>query len=94
MATGLTALTRLETLHIGFAPPEQSRRRSDPPMRVALSVLTNFEFEGRTKYLEDFVAQIDAPRLIRVCTGLSWVDFITVPQLSLFVGRAENLRFR
>jgi hypothetical protein len=45
-------------------------------------------------YLEDLVAQIDAPRLLGVRTSLAQLDFLRLPQLFLFIGRSQNLRFR
>ncbi|KAN0137444.1 hypothetical protein V8E53_004889 [Lactarius tabidus] len=99
MITGLAALTMLETFHITFFPwnsrPEERRRRPDPPMRVPLlPALTDFTFGGCSEYLEDLVAQIDAPRLLGVRTSLSQLDFLRLSQLFLFIGRSQNLRFR
>jgi hypothetical protein len=84
MATGLSALTKLETLHIAFFPrnsrPEERKRCQDPPMRVALlPALTDFTFGGSSEYLEDLVAQIDAPRLLGVRTSLAQLDFLRLP---------------
>jgi len=95
MVAGLAVLTKLKTLHITFFPriyrPEQMRRRLDPSMRVVLPALTYFQFIGCSEYLEDLVAQIDAPRLHGVHTDSNGLDF---PQLSQFICRTENLRFR
>ena len=98
MVTGLAALTMLETLHIAFfsrdSRPEE-RRRPDFPMRVfLLPALTDFTFGGCSEYLEDLVAQIDAPRLFGFRTNLTRLDSLRLPQLFLLVDRSQNLRFR
>ena len=54
-------------------------------MRSLLPSLIDFDCEGRSEYLEDFVAQIDAPRVISVKTALGPLDFVPVPQLFLFI---------
>jgi hypothetical protein len=99
MVTGLAALTMLKTLRITFFPlnprPEERRRRPDPPMRVALlPALTDFLFSGCNEYLEVLVAQIDTPRLLYFKTCLARLDFLRLPQLSLFIDRSQNLGFR
>jgi hypothetical protein len=49
-------------------------------MRVALlPALTDFTFGGSSEYLEDLVAQIDAPRLLGVRTSLAQLDFLRLP---------------
>jgi hypothetical protein len=63
-------------------------------MRAVLPALTEFEFGGRIEYLNDLVAEIDAPRLRYVYLKPNQLDFLLIPQLLLFIGRTENLRFR
>ncbi|KAH9035133.1 hypothetical protein EDB83DRAFT_2318820 [Lactarius deliciosus] len=111
MVTALSVLAKLKTIWIMFSPriylPEQRGRRPDPPMRPVLPTLTEFTFRGHSEYLEDLVAQIDAPRLNDfrtelhrpndVRTELDGLDFqvlLGFPQLSLFICRTENLKFR
>lgn len=65
MVTGLSALTHLERLYLGFesslpCPDRQSRRF---PTRRVLPALTRFKFHGASAYLDDLVARIDVPRL-------------------------------
>src|SRR5712675_2255788 len=67
MATALTVMTRLESLHLGFLIP---RPRSDsasqplpPPTRFILPALTKLRFEGGHEYMEALLARIDAPLL-------------------------------
>jgi hypothetical protein len=60
MATGLSSLTQLETLHIGFKPPA-SRPDQDPlpSTPVVLPALNQLEFHGASAYFEDLVTRID-----------------------------------
>ena len=93
MAVCLGALTRLETLLIGFQSPtcRPSPRHTPPLTRTVLPALTEFRFRGVTEYLEDFVAQIHAPRLLDLkITYFNQLDF-QVPQLSQFLRRQEIL---
>ena len=96
IVAGLPVLTRLESLCILFSCPRiyQSRMRLDPPMRAVLPALTYFRFAGRTEYLDDLVAVIDALRLHSIHTDVDKFDFLQVPQIFLFVGRTDNLSFR
>ncbi len=70
MVTALSALTRLEALHIigHKGEPDQlnldrESQHSPLPPRAILPSLTVFEFEAFSEYLEDFMARIDAPLL-------------------------------
>jgi F-box-like len=83
MATCLIALTRLTSLSIGFeSSTSHSRTQHPPPLtRAVLPALTNFYFRGVSEYLEDLMAQIDAPLLHRV-------------EISLFHQRALSFRIQ
>jgi hypothetical protein len=100
MIAGLAVLTRLQTLRFvfqtwrPFPELEQRTRHPDPPMRAVLPALTDFAFLGHREYLEDFVAQLDAPRLDDFWMSLDRLDSLWPPQLSLFITRTETLRFR
>ncbi|KAF8257720.1 hypothetical protein EI94DRAFT_1757143 [Lactarius quietus] len=99
MVAGLAHLTRLKTLSIVLSStislPDQRRRYPEYPMQVVLPVLSDFEFRACNEYLEDLVAQLDAPRLNSFRTALGRLDSLRVPQLTLFIGRADsNPRFR
>jgi hypothetical protein len=91
MVTSLVALPRLDFLYIGFQfPPPlpgqiSSRRRTAPPTQVILPVLTIFEFYGTSEYLEDLVAQFDAPRLASIHIKVVNQLVIQVPQLFRFI---------
>jgi len=91
MVTGLTALTRLETLSIRFQSSFFRSNRTPPLPRVILPSLTVFGFRGNSEYVEALVARIDAPRL--VFSRITYFNqlIFQVPQLSRFISRAENL---
>ncbi|KAF8502708.1 hypothetical protein F5888DRAFT_1113768 [Russula emetica] len=69
MATSLSALTSLESLHLTFRYPRPrpalGRRRLPPPplTRYILPSLTKIRFKGASEYLVELWARIDAPRL-------------------------------
>ena len=67
VVTALSALTSLESLELGFqsprSHPDQASRRPPPPTRTVLPSLTRIWFKGVCEYLDDLVAQIDAPQL-------------------------------
>ena len=94
MVAALATLTKLEILYIGFRSPASRPNQIRPPpiTRTVLPVLETFDFGGVREYLEDFVSQIDAPRLrcIRTHYFNQLVDF-EIPQLWQFVDRSEDL---
>jgi hypothetical protein len=67
MVTYASALTKLEFLIIEFKSPASipDRTISTPfrPTRAVFSSLTHFQFRGTSEYLEDLVAQFNAPVL-------------------------------
>jgi hypothetical protein len=67
MVTALSALTRLQVLHLGPESdgfhPDSENRRLPLPTRTVLPSLIELSFEGVIEYLDDFMAQIDAPLL-------------------------------
>jgi hypothetical protein len=70
MVTALSALTRLQLLHLGpefdeFHPDWESRRLP-LPIPTVLPSLIELRFEGIIEYLEDLMARIDAPLLDRL----------------------------
>jgi hypothetical protein len=93
MATCLAALTRLEILVLGFQSPTRrpSPRNTPPLTRSVLPTLTDLRFRGVSEYFEDFVAQVDTPRLRDLkIIYFNQLDF-QVPQLSQFFRRQEIL---
>jgi hypothetical protein len=91
MTTCLSALTSLKSLRLGFNspqfPPDLKSRRPLSPIRSVLPTLTIFRFNVTTKYLEDFVARIDTPRLNWLLTGF----FNDTPKLNQFISRTPTL---
>jgi hypothetical protein len=95
-ATGLSMLTSLEKLHIGFASPESCpdpEIRHPPPLtRSALPALTKFLFKGVYEYLEKLLALIDAPRLHELSTTFfNDIDY-NIPELIRFVNRLSTFK--
>jgi hypothetical protein len=96
MATGLSALTRLEILTIEFkspaSRPDQRIRPPPPPTRAVLPALIYLEFRGVSEYLEDLVARIHAPQLQGVFVTISNQLIFDVQQLPRFISHAGMLR--
>ncbi|KAH8994643.1 hypothetical protein EDB83DRAFT_2477472 [Lactarius deliciosus] len=92
MVGGLAVLTMLMTLSITFEEEESSPSPSDrTPMRITLPALTAFHYRGYSEYLEDFLAQIDMPRVDDL-TIVYFMHEIEATQLSRFLDRTENLK--
>jgi hypothetical protein len=89
MATCLSVLTGLETLELEFddprSRPDLKSRRSFSPIRSVPPTLAIFWFKGVNKYLEEFVARIDAPQLYRL--SIMFFDDIDfkAPELTFYV---------
>ena len=94
LVTCLSALTRLETLWIGFKSPRSrpDRRSRHPLARTVLPFLTRLYFKGVCEYLEDFVARIDAPLLDRLEITFFHQLIFDTPQLTQFICRAPNFK--
>src|SRR6266702_2508404 len=97
MVAGLAALSRLKYLALGFrcGSSYPDRIRQPPSTRAGLPALASFDFDGLFMYLEDFVAQIDAPQLSRF--GIEYLDEdedtdFQIPQLCRFFDRSEKLK--
>ncbi|KAI0286414.1 hypothetical protein BC826DRAFT_972593 [Russula brevipes] len=96
MVTCLSALTRLEWLHIQFRSPRSRPDQPSPPrsIRTVLPSLTSFLFRGVSEYLEDLTSRIDAPLLSDLnITFFNQLIFNT-PRLCSFISDAEKLRSR
>jgi hypothetical protein len=96
MVTGLSGLTRLESLGIGFESPrsrtDQRTRHLPPPTRTLLPVLTLLWFKGVSEYLEDLVAPIDAPRLDKLHITFFYQQTFHSPQLTQFISRTPKFK--
>ncbi|KAH9025246.1 hypothetical protein EDB84DRAFT_1440443 [Lactarius hengduanensis] len=90
---GLAGLTRLRTFSIRFAVPYE---RWSSPMRpqscAVLPALTEFVFRGGSEYLDEFMAQIDTPRVEDARIEYSELDEVQAPQFSEFVKRSQFRR--
>jgi hypothetical protein len=95
MITGLSELTRLESLSLTFQSrrplPDRTTRISPPHTRTLLPALTFLEYLGGPEYMEDLVAQINAPLLDRVTIALFHRELLEVSELAKFVRRADML---
>jgi hypothetical protein len=96
IVTCLSALTRLKDLEITFQSPRSRpvrESRHPPPLtRILLPALTKLTFQGVSEYLEDLVAQIDAPQLQALSITFFHQLFFRTPQLSRFISRAPRLK--
>lgn len=98
IVTALSALTKLNLFELTFQSPRsrpvRESRRPPPPTRTLLPSLTHMTFKGINEYLEDIVAQIDAPLLDALfITFFHQLTFDT-RQLAQFIGRAPKLEGR
>ena len=95
MVTVLSTLTGLRSLSLKFqfrlSHLDWESRRPPPSTRSVLSVLT-FCFRGVSKYLEDFVARIDAPRLDLLSIDLFDDTVFDIPQLLRLISRTPTLK--
>jgi hypothetical protein len=96
MVAGLSVLNSLEDLRLNLESsqsyPNRESRRSPPPTRSVLPILSRFGFKGASEYLEDLVARIDAPRLCDLeITLFHSLDFDT-PQIAHFISRTPSLK--
>jgi len=94
MVACLSALTRLESLSLGFRSPRsrpaKASRRPPHLTRTIFPALIRLDFRGVTEYLEDLVARIDTPLLV----GFSITFFnqlvFDLLQLTEFLCRTET----
>ena len=102
MVEALTGLTKLQTLRIKFRFPEnppgsseqlEKRRRPDLSMLpILFPSLNELVLRGSSWYLEDLVAQIDAPYVEDI--NIEYLGpKVEECQLSRFIGRMPNLKF-
>ena len=95
MVTGLSALTRLESLSLTFQSPgdlpDRTIRIPLPHTRILLPSLTYLRFQGAPEYMEDLVAQVDAPLLESIVIELFLQEVLKVSELAKFLRRADKL---
>jgi hypothetical protein len=94
--TALSTLTSLASLSLDFqsprSRPDRASRRLPPPTRSLLSVLTCIEFKGDSKYLDDLVTHIDAPRLKHLKIIFFNQIIFDIPQFIQFIFRSPRLK--
>ena len=86
-----TPQLRSLTLHLLSCPRRRSYLSLPPPPgeRIVLAALTHLKYRGTSKYLDVFVARIDAPRLGDIEIRLFSQPTMDASQLSQFIQRTE-----
>ena len=96
IVTVLSALTKLKTLELRFQSPRsrpvRESRRPPPLTRPSLPSLASITFKGINDYLEDIVAQIDAPLLDRLSIIFFHQLTFDTRQLAQLISRAPKLK--
>ena len=94
MVTGLSALTRLESLSLTIQSPRDFPGRAirilPPHTRTLLPALTDLRFQGASEYMEVLATQIDAPSLESLVIAF-YRGVLEVSELGKFVRRADKL---
>ncbi|KAI9443737.1 hypothetical protein BJY52DRAFT_444063 [Lactarius psammicola] len=92
-ANALSVVTQLETLSLHFLslPPRRNYLGLPPQSgeRVVLPALTGLKYRGTSKYLDSFVARIDAPRLVDTDITFFSQPTMDALQLGRFIERIE-----
>ncbi|KAI9454365.1 hypothetical protein F5148DRAFT_429779 [Russula earlei] len=90
LVTAMSVMSRLETLCVQFQSPLYPPSRHPPPLtRSVLPSLTKLVFEGVHEYLEDLLAQIEAPLLNHLKIAFFMDLNFVVPQLHQLISHAE-----
>jgi len=96
MVICLSSLNKLEDLTLRFESPKSRPNRSIQPFssltRATLPCLTQIQFYGIKKYIEDLVAQIDIPLLHHLSISLFGKPLFDISQLNQFVGQVEDFK--
>jgi len=94
MGTALTVMTRLESLEIRLRSPRFFPGPPSPPphTRFVLPALTRLTFHDFHEYVEDLLAQIDAPLVENLDITFSIDPNFDVPQLHGLIGHAEAFK--
>jgi hypothetical protein len=94
LVRAVSALTQLTYVDIGFespaSRPDPTPRRPPPLTPAVLHALTTFKFRGVSEYLEDLVAQIDAPVLEVVEITLFNQLIFDIRHLPRFIGHISS----
>jgi F-box-like len=93
LVTCLSALTRLQSLRLGFESPrpraDRETRLVPRLTRLVLPSLTSLHFKGDSECLEDIVAQIDTPLLTWFKTTFFNQLIFNMPLFLHFISRTE-----
>ena len=89
--SGLTSLKRFTLKFQFFHSYRESQRSTLAPYSV-LSSLIDIEFEGSSGYLEDLVANVDAPQLKFFFVTFGLQPNLSIPQLNKFISRTPALK--
>ena len=86
-----TPQLRSLTLHLLSFPRRRSYLGLPPPQgeRTVLAALTHLKYRGTSKYLDVFVARIDAPRVGEIDITLFYQPTMDALQLGQFIQRTE-----
>ena len=92
-ANALSGTIQIQSLLLYFfsLPPRRKYLGFPPPSgeRVVLPALTCLKYRGTSKYLDSFVARIDAPHLDEINITFFYQPTIDASQLGPFIERAE-----
>jgi hypothetical protein len=92
-ATALSGMTQLRSLSLHFLsfPPRRSYLGlpSQPGQRAVLPALSRLNYRGTSKYLDTFVARIDAPHLDDIDITFFHQPTMDAAQLGQFIERIE-----
>jgi hypothetical protein len=95
-ANALAGMSQLRTLSLHFLsfPPRRNYLGLPPPSgeRVVLPALTCLKYRGTSKYLDSFVARIEAPRLGDIDITFFSQPTMDASQLGQFIDRIEILK--
>jgi hypothetical protein len=92
MVTCLSTMINLKSLHLAFSllPSAQKSQPRHLSNRSVLPALRRFQFKGTSRYLEDFVARVDSPKLDTFVIKIS-LPLRDTPQLDHFISRTTSL---
>ena len=92
-ANALSGTTQIRSLSLHFLslPSRRNYLRLPPPSgeRVVLPALTCLKYRGTSKYLDSFVARIDAPHLSEITITFFYQPTMDASQLGQFIERTE-----
>ncbi|KAI9463371.1 hypothetical protein F5148DRAFT_200261 [Russula earlei] len=93
LVTALSVMSRLKSLYLEFQSPlYPASRPPPPPTRSVLPALTQLTFKGVHDYLEDLLAQIEAP-LLKNLDIVFFMDLhFVLPQLHQLISQAESFK--